>query len=36
MRRKALKKHLDQLGDLVVENEFEVQQSRYYFFLVSF
>ncbi|XP_066929117.1 cilia- and flagella-associated protein 74-like isoform X2 [Clytia hemisphaerica] len=28
MRRKALKKHLDQLGDLVVEKEFAVQQAR--------
>ena len=29
IQRKALRKHLDQLGDLVVEKEFEVQQARY-------
>lgn len=36
LRRIALRKHLDQLGELVVEKEYSVQQARYYIYFKQF
>jgi len=33
MKRKALQNHLDQLGELLVEKEFSVQQARYFIYM---